>query len=102
MTVKRVNKAKSLRVIIDEKLNLDEMFKYAKGDMSGDLAALKRLKDVISNAKLCNVYNALIESHLRYGDVVWGSLSKTKIDALQHLLDRACSMIANARIKIVR
>ena len=45
------------------------------------------------------IFVVLIESHLRYADVIWGSLSKTKIAALQHLQDRACSITTNARIK---
>ena len=32
---------------------------------------------------------ALAESHLRYADVVWGSLSNTKLTALQRLQNRA-------------
>ena len=39
--MKRAVTAKSLRVIIDEKLNCDEQFKRTKGKMSGGLAALK-------------------------------------------------------------
>ena len=45
------------------------------------------------------MYYALIESHLRYADVIWGSLSETKIAAFQCLQDRAYSIITNARIK---
>ena len=67
--------------------------------MSGGLAALKKLKNIIPQSQLCNVYYALIESHLRYADVIWSSLSKTKLAALQRLRDRACSIIKNARIK---
>ena len=91
--VKRVDKAKSLGVIIDEKLNWEEQFRRTKGKISGGFAALKRLKNVIPQSQLCNVYYALIESHLRYADVIWGSLSKTKIAALQRLQDRACLII---------
>ena len=40
-----------------------------------------------------------MESHLRYANVIWGSLSKTKLDTLQRLHDRAHSIIENARIK---
>ena len=97
--IKRVNTTKSLGVIVDEKLNWDEQFKRIKGKMSGGLAALKKLKNVVPQSQLCNVYCALIESHLRYADVIWGSLSKTKLAALQRLQDRACSIISNARIK---
>ena len=66
----RVDKTKSLGVIVDEKLNWDEQFKRTKGKMSGGLAALKKLKDVVPQSQLCNVYCALIESHLRYADVI--------------------------------
>ena len=41
----------------------------------------------------------IVESHFRYANVVWGSLSKTKLDTLQRLHDRAKSIIENARIK---
>ena len=40
-----------------------------------------------------------MESHLRYANVIWGGLSKTKLDTLQRLHDRAHSIIENARIK---
>ena len=43
----------------------------------GGIAALKKLKTVVPQSQLCNVYYAIIESHLRYADVILGSLSKT-------------------------
>ena len=85
--IKRVNKTKSLGVIVDEKLNWDEQFKRTKSKMSGGLAALKKLKNVVPRSQLFIVYYALIESHLRYADVIWGNLSKTKLAALQRLQD---------------
>ena len=97
--IKRVDKAKSLGVIIDEKLNWDEQFRRTKSKMSGGLAALKKMKNIISQSQLCNVYYALSESHLRYADVLWGSPSETKRAALQRLQDRAYSIITDARIK---
>ena len=36
-----------------------------------------------SGSKVCCVYYGLVETHLQYGDVVWGSLYKTKIIDLQ-------------------
>ena len=67
--------------------------------MSGGLAALKKLKNIVPQSQLCNVYYTLMESQLRYADVIWDSLSKTKLAGLQRLQDRACSIISNARIK---
>ena len=56
-----------------------------KGKMSAGLSALKRLKNSLPQSQLCSVYYALVESHLRCGDVIWGSLCKTKSATLQHL-----------------
>ena len=41
----------------------------------------------------------IVESHLHYTNVIWGSLSKTKLDTLQRLHDRAHSIIENACIR---
>ena len=84
-----MNKAKSIGVIIDEKLHWEEQFRRTKSKM----------KNVISQSQLCNVHYTLNESYLRYADVVWRSLSKTKIAALQCLQDRACLIISNAGIE---
>ena len=74
--IKKVHQVKSLGIIIDENLTWDEQYKRVKGKMSAGLSALKRLKNILPQSQLCSVYYALVESHLRYGDVVWGSLCK--------------------------
>ena len=82
-----MDNAKSLGDIIDKKLNWDEQFRCTKSKTSGCLAALKKLKNIISQSQLCNVYCALIESQLRYTKVILGCLSETKRAALQRLQD---------------
>ena len=57
------------------------------------------LRSIPRNRGKCSVFHAIVESHLRYADVIWGSLSKTKLDTLQRLHNRAHAMIENARIK---
>ena len=44
------------------------------GKLAFGLSSLKKLKDVLPQSKLCDVYHALFESHLRYGFVVWGGI----------------------------
>ena len=61
--------------------------------------SLKRIKNNPSQSQLCCVYYGLVESHLRYGNVVWGSLKKSKMIALQRLQSRACCIIEKAKIK---
>ena len=45
-----------------------------------------------------NVYQELIESHLRYAIVVWGALSNTKVCTLQRFQDRAFDLIESSKI----
>ena len=84
---------------MDAGLNWDDQFSKVKGKVSGGLKSLKKLKNLISQSQLDHVYRALVESHLRYANVIWGSLSKSKMNTLQRLQDRACSIIAKAKQK---
>ena len=70
--IKRVEKTNSLGVIVDEGLKWKDQYKSLTGKLAGGLSSLKKLKDVLPQSKLCDVYHALFESHLRYGNVVWG------------------------------
>ena len=97
--IKRVAKSKSLGVIVDERLNWNNQFNKVKGKVSCGLKSLKKLQNLLSQSQLDHVYRALVESHLRYANVIWGSLPKTKLNTLQRLQDRACSIIVKARLK---
>ena len=97
--IKRVPKSKALGVVIDESLTWDNQFKAVHSKICGGLSALKKLKDIIPQSQLCSVFHAIVESHLRYADIIWGSLSKTKLDTPQHLHNRAHSIVENTRIK---
>ena len=68
--IKRVKKTKSLGVIVDEGLNWEEQFKTVKGKLHGGLTSLKKLKNILPQSQLSNVYRALVESHMRYADVI--------------------------------
>ena len=88
--IKRVAKTKSLGVVVDEGLNWDNQLSKVKGKMSGGLRSLKKLKNLIPQSQLDHVLDrALVESHLRYANVIWGSLPKTKLNTLKRLQDRA-------------
>ena len=60
---------------------------------------LEKLKNILPQSKLCYVYQALVKSHIRYTDVVWGNLPKTKLHTLQCFQDRTLSIIKYAKIK---
>ena len=86
-------------MIVDERLNWERQYKTVHNKSCGGLQSLRRLKSILPQSSLNNVYRALIESHMRYADEIWGSLSNSKIESLQRLLDRTVSMIHTSRIK---
>ena len=94
--IKCVENTKSLCIIIDEVLKWKDQYKSLTGKLAGGLSPMKKLKDVLPQSKLCDVYHALFESRLRYGNVVWGSISSSE---LQHFQDRALSIMERARFK---
>ena len=54
---------------------------------------------MLPQSKLFEVYRALMESHPRYFNLLWGHISATKIGNLQHLQHRAITLIQSAPIK---
>ena len=94
--IKRGTNTKSLGIIVDERLNCERQYKTVHNKSCGGLQSLRKLKSSLPPSSLCNVYRCLIESHIRYTDVIRGSLSNTKMEFLQ---DRAVFMIHTSRIK---
>ena len=97
--IKSADNVKSLGKIIDVKLNWNDHFKLLKGKLAAGLLSLKKVKNILPQSKLCSVYQALVESHILYADIVWGNLPETKLHTLQRFQDRTLSIIKNARIK---
>ena len=89
MGIKRAHNLKSLGIILNEELNWNDHLKLLKGMVAAGLLFFEKLKNILSQYKLCSVYQALVESHIRYADVVWGNLSKTKLHILQRFQDLA-------------
>ena len=80
-------------------LNWEEQYKTCKNKLKGGISSLRKLKDILPQRKLEQVYKALFESHLCYGDIVWNALSNTKLSKLQRLQIRARKLIENAKYK---
>ena len=78
--IKQVSSTKSLGAMVDGYLNWDDQSMIVKSKIRGRLASLKKLKNVLPQSKLGSVYYAIVESHLRYADVIWGSLPTRKIE----------------------
>ena len=70
--INQVHKTKHLGLTVDDKLSWNEQYKSVKGKVAGGLASLRKLKNILPQSQLLNVYQALVESHLRYAHVFWG------------------------------
>ena len=55
-------------------MNWEEQLKTVKQKIKNGLGAIFKLKNILSQKQLTTVYRELIESHLRYCSVIWGSL----------------------------
>ena len=97
--IKKEEKIKYLGINTDESLNWEEQYKTAKNKLKGGISSLRKLKDILPQRKLEQVYKTLFESHLRYGDIVWNTLSNTKLSKLQRLQIRARKLVQNAKYK---
>ena len=74
--ITRVANTKSLGIIVDEGLNWEQQFKTVYNKSRGGLESLKRLKNILSQSALSNVYRVLVESNEQYADVIWGQIQK--------------------------
>ena len=97
--LKQFHKTKYLGLTIDDQLSWKVQYKSVRGKLAGGLASLRKLKDILRQSQLLNVYQALVESHLRYANVVWVALSKTKLSTLQRYQDRTFDLIESSKIK---
>ena len=94
--IKQVHKTKYLGLTVDDSLNWNEQYKSVKGKVVGGLAALRKLKNILPQSKLLD---ALVEIHLRYANVVWGALPRTKLSTLQKYQNRSFNLIEPSKIK---
>ena len=97
--IKRIRKTKYLGLTIDETLSWNQQYKIVKGKLKGGLDSIRKLRQLLPQSQLFQVCRALVESHLRYGNLLWGHLSATKLHSLQKLQDRAMTLIQSAPIK---
>ena len=97
--IKRVRKTKYLDLTIVESLSWSQQYKIVKGKLKGGLNSIRKLREIIPQSQLFLVYQALIESHLRYGNLIWGHLPEKKLCSLQKIQDRTFYLIESAPIK---
>ena len=94
INIKRVKQAKTLGIVIDEKLLWKNQIDQITTKVSGGIGMLRRMNAYVPQETLKRVYNALIMPHFDYCSLVWDNCSKYLLEKLQKLQNRAARVIS--------
>ena len=86
----RVEHAKSLGLIIDERLSWSNHIKEICRKIYSAIGALRHIRSLISQSTAVQIYNALIQPHFDYCAPVWDGLSSYQSEKLQKLQNPSC------------
>ena len=98
--IKRVNQTKYFDLNIEESLSWNLQYQIVKGKLKGGLNSVRKLKDILPQSQLFLAYQALVESRLRYGNLICGHLPEKKPSALQKIQNRAFTLLDQTLLKI--
>lgn len=81
--IEKSETVKYLGVTIDMNLKWEAHINLLVKKLRSFCYVFKQLRNFLSTKSLKQVYSALIESHLTYGIISWGGVSKTKLNELE-------------------
>ena len=96
----RVEHAKSLGLIIDDRLSWSNHIKEICRNISSAIGALRHIRSLIPQSTGVQIHNALIHTHFDYCAPVWDGLSSYLSEKLQKLQNRAARGILQANCEI--
>ena len=80
-----VTTAKSLGVTIDNKLDWSSHIDKLTKKVASGIGAIKRIEHLVPQATLLVIYQALIQPHFDYYNIVWGNCGMTLQNEVQKL-----------------
>ena len=98
--ISRVEHAKSLGLIIDDRLLWSNYIKELCRKISSAIGALRCIRSLVSQSTAVLIYNALIQPHFQYFALVWDRLSSYLCEKLQKLQNRAARVILQANCEV--
>ena len=91
--ISRVDQAKSLGLIIDDRLSWSNHVGEMCKKVSSAIGALRRIRPLISQSTAVLLYKALIQPHFDYCSPVWDGLSNQLSEKLQKLQNSAARVV---------
>ena len=99
--IKHKPSTKLIGVHIDETLTWDDHIKHVISKVSNGLRMLYKTRNLTNDQEtLKSVYNSLVQPYFDYCNIVWGDCSKTRVDKLQRLQNRAARIITRADFSV--
>ena len=86
--LKRVNKTKSLGLIIDNNLKWDDRIQHISSKVKGNIGLMEHIKHFIPKKSSILLYKSLVEPYFRYGNSIL-------IDKLQTLQNRIARIVTD-------
>ena len=80
--IQRVNEARFLGVIVDDKLTWSSHIKTVRSKMARYVGIMYRIKKLIPLSVRLQIYHSFVQSHLNFCSLVWGFACKSNIDTL--------------------
>ena len=94
--IEHVSSVKSLGIFIDKNLRWQTHIDKLSKKVASGIGAIKRIRSFVPPSTLHYIYNALIQSHFDYCNLVWGNCGKTLFDRLQKLQNCAARVLTNS------
>lgn len=96
----KVNNFKYLGVIMNNTLGWQDHIEYLCTKISKAAGAMYRLKNKAPTTVLKLIYNSLVDSHLRFGIMSWGSARSTALKALKTVQNRIIRMLCSNSLSL--
>ena len=91
--VSQVTTAKSLGVTIDNKLDWSSHIDKLTKKVASGIGAIKRIRHLVPEATLHLIYQALIQPHFDYCNIVWGNCGTTLQNKVQKLQNKTARVL---------
>ena len=80
--IERTTSIKFLGVLLDEHLSWKNHISVVENKISKNIGILYRAKNIVSKDGLKTLYFSFVHSYLNYGNIAWGSTTRTKLKKL--------------------
>ncbi len=89
-------------MFIDSNLKWDDHINNMIPKITAKIGILRSLRNIVPTDTLIQIYNAIVQPHVDYGDAVYDSASQTSKNRLQKLQTRAARLITGSGPHISR